>query len=72
MKEFYQHYAGLYPDGQASRTGDLYEVDDVKQSDGKLTTADGQALTEPLAFKSTEPEPETVAMDRNRLVRRGK
>ena len=54
------------------RTGELYEVDDVTQHDGKLLTRDGKTLGEPLAFHSTEPETAPEAMDRNRLVRRGR
>jgi hypothetical protein len=73
MESFYRHFAGIYPDGPARRTGDLYEVDDVFVREGRLVNQDGKELSATLAFKSQEPEMAAVDKPlRERLVRRGK
>jgi hypothetical protein len=72
MEEFYKHYGADQTPGATNRTGALYEVDDVALKNGQLTTRAGEALPAPLAYKSSEPEPEPVVMSRERLVRRGK
>ncbi|MDB6123177.1 MAG: hypothetical protein JWQ71_2170 [Pedosphaera sp.] len=73
MEAFYRHYDSIFPeDLSARRTGSLYQVDDVVLHDGKLTTREGKALNEPLAFKTAETNSVPVPSPGNRLIRRGK
>ena len=73
MAMFYRHAANFDADGNATFTGNLYEVADVVTRNGDLLTRAGGSLGEPVAFKSPDPEetaPVKVA-SRERLVRRG-
>ncbi len=73
MKAFYRHFPGVYPAADAgTRTGELYQVDDVVVRNRHLTTRQGQPLNEPLEPKSVEPETVSVQSSQERLVRRGK
>src|ERR1700722_17485512 len=67
MEAFYRHFAPDQPEGSTNRTGALYEVDDVVIKNRQLTTRNGQALGEPLAFKSDEPQTNLVSISRDRL-----
>ncbi|MGZ4975034.1 MAG: LVIVD repeat-containing protein, partial [Limisphaerales bacterium] len=71
MQAFYRHYSDVYTTNRVGeRSGDIYEVDNVMASDGKLVTRDGHALPEPLAT-AAEPEKPIDRPSQERLIRRG-
>jgi len=73
MSAFYHHYSDLYTTNRVGeRTGPIYQVEDVAQTGGQLTTRAGQPLNPTLEFKP-EPKPAPSQPEpRDRLVRREK
>src|SRR5206468_1188410 len=71
MEAFYRHFEEIYPTNfSARRSGELYQVEDVKLKAGKLETSSKRPLnpTEELKASYSQPEPRPP---QNRLTRRG-
>jgi hypothetical protein len=72
MQAFFRHFEDPFTTNRVGeRTGEIYKVADVKLRDGKLTTAGGTSVRQPLAFQGENEEAVATNRHQERLMRRG-